>query len=64
MKNILVLLVINLTLFMWSFSIFLNKGIPAGTNNWRFYASLLGTLVFFTFVGIILLKIYRGVKNA
>jgi len=61
-KNIIAL-IINIGLLIWSSVIFLNKGIPAGIYNWKFYASLIGVLIFFAFISVILIKALKGIKS-
>jgi|GEM_PF-3886911 len=63
MKKIIIVLVVNIGLLIWSSTIFLNKGIPAGIYNWKFYASALGALTFFTFVIMILMKSMKMIKS-
>ena len=41
---------------LWSVHILINKGIPSGLDNWRFYASLVGILIFSVLTAIFLLK--------
>lgn len=63
MSKYFIALILNVGLTLWSMFIFLNKGIEAGPNNWKFYASLLGALVFFVFTVLVFLQTIKSLKT-
>jgi len=58
-SNLTSALIFNLGLLLFSFFIFITKGIDSGFINWKFYASLTGVIGFSIFCIILFIQIKK-----
>ena len=64
MKKLIIALVLNICMLILALTVFLNKGIPSGVYNWRFYASLVGLLTFLFFFVAVLIELRKRLRKS